>query len=556
MATVKLAGPSADAVPKTMTATSVEIQTCHAAALDLSRRRWFVVFVYGVHPGPDGILVCCCRAGKMCERSPGKHPRMRKGYQKTAPTEAAINTHYTEYPFDNVGVLTTGLIGIDLDTPKADHQWRNAEEEWEALQYEHGRVPDTLTAITGSGGKHLLFRHPPGREGISKLPMLPQSGYKGVIDVKGKGGLIVVAPSLHVSGNRYRWIDPGAEIATLPTWLYREPEAVGTQHEEIDPSVTVHRRTELAPTTPKTPEELDELDIKAHKLREVRTSPNAVLGYATAKLIREGRPGRGQSHVVMSICKGAASVGYDPDRLYAELTNPTNRGGLGIREATAEGGPRAGRERFDRALHQAYKWLAEHLDDLAPFRAEAESYEFPKVAKFKGRNGQRQGVEGKNCREILMASLALAEETITTAPMLGCDDLAEISGLHRDTCRKALEALEALGWWKATNPTKSGAQYAYVYRFSLDPASRTKPPMKAKAVAPRRKRKKTDPDEWLLRYMRLHGGEALSSEVKFFAKTTVGISERTIKRSAQRLGIISTHLPEQRSRTVWHLPSP
>lgn len=39
------------------------------------------------------------------------------------------------------------------------------------------------------------------------------------IDVRGSGGQIVVAPSLHLSGRRYTW-EEGGEIAEIPLWLY------------------------------------------------------------------------------------------------------------------------------------------------------------------------------------------------------------------------------------------------------------------------------------------------------------------------------------------------
>jgi len=477
---------------------------------------------------------------------------MPKGYQDRRPDNTAIEAHYSKYPTDNVGVLTTGLIGIDLDLPNANHDWRSGEKEWEELQEKYGRAPNTLTAITGSGGKHLLFRRPEHLQSINKLPMLPQSQYKGVIDVKANGGLIVVEPSLHISGNRYRWVDRDAEIAVLPEWLYSYPEEEPGETNAGVPSRKSNTVTKQRPRKQKTPEEGDLLDIKAEKMRSERTNPRAVLANPTRSLLQEGRPGPQQSRVVMSICKGAASVGYDAETLYDELLDRTNRGGLGILEARTEGGPAAGRERFDRAMHQAYRWLAEEVGAIEQLRVEAESYPWPPMVRFRGRNGKRQAVKGPNCRSVLMAGLAVAEKTLTTSPMLGCDDLEKKTGLHRDTCRKALQALEGLGWWTAENPTIAGVQNAYLYHFALDPGARLKPSMMARAIVP--KKVKINPDEWLAEFLSLRNGSALSSEVKWCAKAS-GIPERTIKRSAGRLHIASTRLPQEHAPTLWSLPN-
>jgi len=69
-----------------------------------------------------------------------------------------------------------------------------------ALEATHGKLPDTVTAVTGSGGRHYVFKYPKGRSIPNKTKFA--SGF----DTRSTGGLIVVAPSIHVSGNRYEWI--------------------------------------------------------------------------------------------------------------------------------------------------------------------------------------------------------------------------------------------------------------------------------------------------------------------------------------------------------------
>jgi len=88
-----------------------------------------------------------------------------------------------------------------------------------------------VEACTGGGGRHLLFRvdgHVPCS--VGKLG-------RGV-DVRGDGGLIVAAPSVHASGRAYGWelsSDPAeVEVADAPAWLVdacrasvRAPRRVG-----------------------------------------------------------------------------------------------------------------------------------------------------------------------------------------------------------------------------------------------------------------------------------------------------------------------------------------
>jgi hypothetical protein len=74
----------------------------------------------------------------------------------------------------------------------------------------------TVDATTGGGGRHLYFS--PGDIALNSMVAVANG-----IDLRADGGLVVVPPSLHPSGNLYRW-RPGrgpdeVGIARLPTWL-------------------------------------------------------------------------------------------------------------------------------------------------------------------------------------------------------------------------------------------------------------------------------------------------------------------------------------------------
>lgn len=80
------------------------------------------------------------------------------------------------------------------------------------LENKHGKLPDTLTTISGraAGGKHLYFRRPVGKISHRRLP-------KGV-EIKTSAGYVVQPPSIHPdTGNRYVRVD--GPVAAPPNWL-------------------------------------------------------------------------------------------------------------------------------------------------------------------------------------------------------------------------------------------------------------------------------------------------------------------------------------------------
>lgn len=100
---------------------------------------------------------------------------------------------------DNLGVNcgASGLLVVDVDLSKG--------ATW-------SREIDTACARTGGGGLHLLYRMPDPPLGNSQGRLGP------AIDTRGGGGQVVLAGSLHDSGNVYRWEFSPEEIgiAELP----------------------------------------------------------------------------------------------------------------------------------------------------------------------------------------------------------------------------------------------------------------------------------------------------------------------------------------------------
>jgi len=178
-------------------------------ALDYAKLGWLVLPVFSI--GDDGN----CRCGRSCKK-PGKHPMVN--WSKEASTDPAkITLWFRQWPEANIGIVTgevSGIFALDID-PK-----NGGEESLDTIESKHGRVPDDVLAVTGSDGKHFIFKYP-GKLGGSTTNLWPG------IDTRGDGGYIVVAPSNHVSGGVYFWdaeADPlaGAEPAYTPEWLLQK----------------------------------------------------------------------------------------------------------------------------------------------------------------------------------------------------------------------------------------------------------------------------------------------------------------------------------------------
>lgn len=178
-----------------------------AAALRYAALGWPV---FPLHtPVGDG---CSC-ADTAC-KSTGKHPRTSDGFKAATTEEARIRSWWRTWPTANIGIATgarSGLFALDVDPDKG------GSASLEVLLSKHGDLPQTVDAITGSGGRHVLFRHP-GRP----IPNSTQRLGPG-LDVRGDGGYIVAAPSLHRRGTTYEW-HPGSapgqrEPANAPEWL-------------------------------------------------------------------------------------------------------------------------------------------------------------------------------------------------------------------------------------------------------------------------------------------------------------------------------------------------
>lgn len=211
----------------TMTA---ELTMLDAAGL-CAERGLHVIPVWRVTNG-----VCPCPRGQDCI-SPGKHPAI-DSWQTAASTDITVLRDWFAAGKHNIGVVCgpSGIVVVDVD-PR-----NGGNETFAALVEELGPLPETVTANSGGGGTHYIFRRPPG-DLESKLG-------KGV-DLLRDSRQFLVEPSAHPSGGTYRWRTQHAPdeiaIATLPeAWLKRVHRQPPKRQTTTAPTITTDARIERA----------------------------------------------------------------------------------------------------------------------------------------------------------------------------------------------------------------------------------------------------------------------------------------------------------------------
>ena len=156
---------------------------------------------------------------------PGEKRPPLRDWPTLATTDLEMVRRWWSGQYEGYGVgLVTGaqpdgrhIFAIDLDRHDPA---KDGVRLFSNLSELAGDVPDTVQADTGRNGRHLLFTAPDGAVTNSTAKIGPG------IDVRGQGGFIVVAPTVHPETLRpYAWQEGHAPwerpIAEAPEWLVR-----------------------------------------------------------------------------------------------------------------------------------------------------------------------------------------------------------------------------------------------------------------------------------------------------------------------------------------------
>ena len=210
-------------------------------ALRYAERSHPVLPLYEMVAAVDGTLHCAC--GELDCENAGKHPRTAHGFLDATTDSEQIRRWWTQWPQANIGLRTgAGILVLDVDTDKG------GDDSLEMLERKYGKLPTTRQALTGSGGQHRWFRLPDG------VQIGCCSDFEAGLDIRADGGYAVVEPSIHPTGNVYRWdgLDGFDEpVADIPQWLLNILITRDSRHDGGEPwrqvEITVNRHPELPP---------------------------------------------------------------------------------------------------------------------------------------------------------------------------------------------------------------------------------------------------------------------------------------------------------------------
>lgn len=160
---------------------------------------------------------CACPESANCRR-PGKHPRTGQGLNDATTDPTQVKWWHNQWPHANWAWTLDRHLALDVD-PRNGFSVEMLDEWEELFGFD---LPVTLTQETGGGGRHLIFEQPFDAEVRSGPLRFPDNRQKvRGAEIKGVGGYVLVEPSNHVSGGRYRWSDPNQSAVPAPPGLLR-----------------------------------------------------------------------------------------------------------------------------------------------------------------------------------------------------------------------------------------------------------------------------------------------------------------------------------------------
>jgi putative DNA primase/helicase len=126
-----------------------------------------------------------------------------------------VRHDFTRWSTARIGIPTgaiNGLVVIETDT--IEGHGVDGAASLAQLEAKHGRLPNTLAAISPSGSVHSYLQHPD--TGIKIKCSASEIGPG--IDVRGDGGMVIAPPSNNLDGRQYRWLNR-LPLASMPSWL-------------------------------------------------------------------------------------------------------------------------------------------------------------------------------------------------------------------------------------------------------------------------------------------------------------------------------------------------
>lgn len=142
--------------------------------------------------------------------------------RRTTPGEIHQWFHQAAYGLAVMtGDISGGLEALDIDSRETYQVWLDRLRDDPALRPLYERIVSGYLEATPDGGRHLLYRcQDVGRnQALARRARTESSGYQPLIETRGNGGLLIIAPSggsVHPSGRPYTLLSGGVtQIATI-----------------------------------------------------------------------------------------------------------------------------------------------------------------------------------------------------------------------------------------------------------------------------------------------------------------------------------------------------
>lgn len=150
---------------------------------------------------------------------PDKKPLTKNGFKDASLDPEKIKAWHYQNPGANWGMPTgpraeggADIVVIDID--KHLDKGVNGFPVWEMLREENSDPIETVTVITGGGGKQLYFKYPAGHVVKSAQNVLGAG-----IDSRARGGYVIVPPSITEQPYIFEFSPADTEIQELPAWI-------------------------------------------------------------------------------------------------------------------------------------------------------------------------------------------------------------------------------------------------------------------------------------------------------------------------------------------------
>lgn len=148
-----------------------------------------------------------------------KKPLTKHGFKDATLDAAQVKAWHDQMPRALWAIPTgptkeggAGLVVIDID----HHPEKNTNgfPTWENLRDQYSDPIETVTVKTGGGGQQLYFKYPDGHIVKSGTDVLGHG-----IDVRAKGGYVIVPPSETESPYVYEFSPRDTAVMELPAWI-------------------------------------------------------------------------------------------------------------------------------------------------------------------------------------------------------------------------------------------------------------------------------------------------------------------------------------------------